>query len=172
LRGLKEPLARAWGSSIECTGDMLYKTDRRHGLRRSATATLPTHGATHDDVVCLGKRVESWINVWQFLSSYQKEEMSVADLCRAYGISRPAAARIPVRTRRLSRWRTLFSRFAPSNPLGAHANWRQGWKCYSRTSCGLRLAHIRHHLKPRGFDQSSERLNAEEVRFRAARRVV
>jgi hypothetical protein len=26
----------------------------------------------------------------QFLSSYQKEEMSVADLCRAYGISRPS----------------------------------------------------------------------------------
>jgi transposase len=25
----------------------------------------------------------------QFLSSYQKEEMSVADLCREYGISRP-----------------------------------------------------------------------------------
>jgi hypothetical protein len=33
-----------------------------------------------------------------------------------------AAARIPVRTRRLSRWRTLFSCFVPSIPLGAHAN--------------------------------------------------
>ena len=29
----------------------------------------------------------------QFLSGYQKEEMSVADLCRAYGISRPTACR-------------------------------------------------------------------------------
>jgi hypothetical protein len=29
----------------------------------------------------------------QFLSSHQKEEMSVADLCRAYGISRPTAYR-------------------------------------------------------------------------------
>ncbi len=29
----------------------------------------------------------------QFLSSYQKEEMSVAGLCRAYGISRPTAYR-------------------------------------------------------------------------------
>jgi len=29
----------------------------------------------------------------QFLASYQKEEMSVADLCRAYGISRPTAYR-------------------------------------------------------------------------------
>ena len=29
----------------------------------------------------------------QFFSSYQKEEMSVADLCRAYGISRPTAYR-------------------------------------------------------------------------------
>jgi len=29
----------------------------------------------------------------QFLSSYQKEEMSVADLCRSHGISRPTAYR-------------------------------------------------------------------------------
>jgi leucine-zipper of insertion element IS481 len=29
----------------------------------------------------------------QFLSSYQKEEMLVADLCRAHGISRPTAYR-------------------------------------------------------------------------------
>ncbi|WP_260472596.1 helix-turn-helix domain-containing protein [Edaphobacter aggregans] len=29
----------------------------------------------------------------QFLSSYQKEEMSVADLCRTHGISRPTAYR-------------------------------------------------------------------------------
>ncbi len=29
----------------------------------------------------------------QFLPSYQKEEMSIADLCRAYGISRPTAYR-------------------------------------------------------------------------------
>ena len=29
----------------------------------------------------------------QFLSSYQKEEMSVADLCRQYGISRPTGYR-------------------------------------------------------------------------------
>jgi len=29
----------------------------------------------------------------QFLLSYQKEEMSVADLCREYGISRPTAYR-------------------------------------------------------------------------------
>jgi hypothetical protein len=34
----------------------------------------------------------------QFLSSYQKEEMSVADLCRAYGISRPMACGIASRT--------------------------------------------------------------------------
>ena len=29
----------------------------------------------------------------QFLSSYQKEEMSVTDLCHEYGISRPTACR-------------------------------------------------------------------------------
>ena len=48
---------------------------------------------THDDVVCPGKRVGSWINVCNFLSSYQKKEMSVADLCRAYGILRPTGYR-------------------------------------------------------------------------------
>jgi hypothetical protein len=33
-----------------------------------------------------------------------------------------AAARIPVRTRRFSRWRTLSSYFVPSIPLGERGN--------------------------------------------------
>ena len=41
--------------------------------------------------LCLGKRLEPWINACSFLSSYQKEEMSVTDLCHEYGISRPTA---------------------------------------------------------------------------------
>jgi transposase len=70
-----------------------YEIDRRHGLQRSATVT---------DTRRLGD-TRRWCMPWkescildqrlQFLSSYQKEEMSVADLCRAYGISRPTAYR-------------------------------------------------------------------------------
>ena len=54
------------------------------------------------NTLCLGD-TRRWCMPWkescivdqrlQFLSSYQKEEMSVADLCRAYGISRPTAYR-------------------------------------------------------------------------------
>ena len=42
---------------------------------------------THEDVVCLGKESRIVDQRLLFLSSYQKEEMSVADLCRGYGIS-------------------------------------------------------------------------------------
>ena len=37
----------------------------------------------------------------QFLSSYQKEEMSVTDLCHEYGISRPTAYKWIKRTTKL-----------------------------------------------------------------------
>src|ERR1700722_7127738 len=47
----------------ERTSHFRYKTDRRHGLQRSATATIPQHWVTHEDGVCPGKRVESCINV-------------------------------------------------------------------------------------------------------------
>ena len=97
--------------------------------------------------------------------------MSVADLCRAYGISRPtayrwinrynetgqkdswiaAAVRIAVPTRRLSRWRTLSSCFVPSIRPGARASSRQGWKCYSQNWCGLQLAHSATSLSRAGL---------------------
>jgi hypothetical protein len=48
---------------------------------------VPQHWATHDDVVCPGKRVGSWINVCSFCRVNQKEEMSVADPCREFFIS-------------------------------------------------------------------------------------
>jgi hypothetical protein len=41
----------------------------------------------------LGKRYAPWTKRLQFLPSYQEEEMSVTDLCREYGISRPTAYR-------------------------------------------------------------------------------
>ena len=43
----------------------------------------------------------------QFLSSYQKDEMSVADLCRAYGISRPTAYR----------WINRYNETGPEGPV-------------------------------------------------------
>jgi hypothetical protein len=60
---LGKPLAGARGGAPERTSHLRYKTDQRHGLQRSATATVPRYWATHDDVVCPGKRVGSWINV-------------------------------------------------------------------------------------------------------------
>jgi transposase len=97
----------------------------------------------------------------QFLSSYQKEEMSVADLCRAYGVSRPTAYR----------WVNRYNETGPEglvdrsgrphtcshatlepmenailvlrakHPSWGRANLRQAWKCYSQNWCGLQLAH-------------------------------
>ena len=93
----------------------------------------------------------------QFLSSYQKEEMSVADLCRAYGISRPTAYR----------WINRYNETGPeglvdrsSRPHSCshatlepientilvlrakHPSWgarklKARWRCYSRKWCGL-----------------------------------
>jgi transposase InsO family protein len=48
-------------------------------------------GRTHDDAVCPGSRIVD--QRLQFLSSYQKEEMSVSDPCREFGVSRPTGYR-------------------------------------------------------------------------------
>src|SRR5580698_3746721 len=116
--------------------------------------------ATHDDGVCPGKRVVSWINV---CSSYRviRRKRCQWRTCVApteFHVQRPTAGstvttrpdqkdswiavagRIPARTQPLSRWRTLFSCSVPSIRLGAHANSRQGWKCYSQNWYGLQLA--------------------------------
>ena len=97
----------------------------------------------------------------QFLSSYQKEEMSVADLCREYGISRPTGYR----------WINLYNETDPEgfvdrsrSPHGCshatlepienaifalrakHPSWgarklKADWRCCSQTWCGLQLVH-------------------------------
>jgi transposase len=98
----------------------------------------------------------------QFLSSYQKEEMSVADLCREYGISRPTGYRwinrynetgpegLVDRSRRPHGCshatlepieNTILVLRAKIRP-GARGSLRQGWRCYSQTWCGLQLAHL------------------------------
>ena len=71
---------------------MLYKTDRRHGLHQwRRTVGFPSFGLTHEDAFMPWKETRTVDQRLQFLSSYQKEEMSVTDLCHEYGISRPTA---------------------------------------------------------------------------------
>jgi transposase len=80
----------------------------------------------------------------EFLSSYQKEEMSVADLYREYGISRPTGYR----------WINRYSETGPEELEGrsrrphgcSHATLEPIenaifalWRCYSQTWCGLQL---------------------------------
>ena len=98
----------------------------------------------------------------QFLSNYQKEEMSVADLCRAYGISRPTAYRWINRYNetgpegivdRSSRPHSCsHATFEPientilvlraKHPSWVRASSRQGWRCCSQTWCGLQPVHL------------------------------
>ena len=57
-------------------------------------------GLTHDDAVCPreSRIVDQRL---QFLSSYQKEEMSVSELCREFGVSRPSGYRWIIATKRV-----------------------------------------------------------------------
>jgi transposase-like protein len=112
----------------------------------------------------------------QFLSSYQKEEMSVADLCREYGISRPTGYR----------WINRYEEIGPEGLVDrsrrphtcSHATLEPDRKRYPRASgqtsvlgraetqskagdatarrgvaCGQ---YVRQHLEPCGLDQSAE----------------
>ena len=72
----------------------------------------------------------------QFLSSYQKEEMSVADLCREYGISRPTGYR----------W---INRYNETGPEGLVDRSRRPHSCSHAT-----LEPIREHY-PRASGQAS-----------------
>src|SRR5271168_5003619 len=56
----------------------------------------------------------------QFLSSYQKEEMSVADLCREFGISRPTG----------NRW---INRYNETGPEGLVDRSRRPYSCFHAT---------------------------------------
>jgi transposase-like protein len=55
------------------------------------TVGFPSFGFTHEDAFMPWKETRTVDQRLQFLSSYQKEEMSVTDLCHEYGISRPTA---------------------------------------------------------------------------------
>ena len=65
------------------TGDMVYTLSEIRWFLSLAF--------THDDAFMPWKEIRIVDQRLQFLSSYQKEEMSVTDLCHKYGISRPTA---------------------------------------------------------------------------------
>jgi transposase len=123
----------------------------------------------------------------QFLSSYQKEEMSVADLCREYGISRPTGYR----------W---INRYEETGPEGLVDRSRRPHTCSHATlepientflvlrarhpSWGARklkarlemlqpdvvwpaASHIRQHLEPCRPDQPSEEEETNHAMLRA-----
>jgi transposase len=97
----------------------------------------------------------------QFFSQVSKKEMSAADLCRAYEISRPTAYRwinrysetgpegLVDRSRRpyncshatLEPNENTIRVLRAKHPSWALGNSRQGWRCYSQTWCGLQLVH-------------------------------
>ena len=68
------------------------------------TLMVPDFGLTHDDAVCPGKRVVSWIYVCNFCRA-TKRKISVSELCSEFGVSRPTGYR----------W---INRFKESGPEG------------------------------------------------------
>ena len=61
------PLDKGRVERHECTGDMLYKTDRRHGLHHGGEQlAFPALAWRMKMRLCLGKRLEPWINACSF----------------------------------------------------------------------------------------------------------
>ena len=54
---------------------------------------VPGLWSTHDDAGMPWKESRIVDQRLQFLSNYQKEEMSLSDLCREFGVSRPTGYR-------------------------------------------------------------------------------
>jgi len=153
LRKMRVPLARARSEAPERTEHLRYKTDQGHALQHAGTLMVPELWSTHDDAICPGKRVGSWISAWQFLSSYQKEEMSLSDLCREFGVSRPpaidgsidirrsgrkgcltsAASPTAARTRPQKLRRTRSLPFGASTQAGEHGSLRHAWRSSNPT---------------------------------------
>jgi Helix-turn-helix domain len=83
-RDLAEPLSVLSTSVTKQTGDMVYSEARPPRFLTLGNARR----------CCMPWKESRILNQrLQFLSGYQKEEMSVADLCREYGISRPTGYR-------------------------------------------------------------------------------
>ena len=85
------PLRRARAAPSVGTEDMVYTQYWRQGLQIWAESGPFTKDVTQEDCVMPWKESRVVDQRLQFLSSYQKEEMSLTDLCHEYGISRPTA---------------------------------------------------------------------------------
>jgi hypothetical protein len=163
--GLHKRSAEAWGHPLrraigaeplsvlstwvtKQTGDMVYSEARQ--IRN------PVFG--HKRRCCMPWKESRILDQrLQFLSSYEKKEMSVADLCREYEISRPTAYRwinrynergpegLVDRSRRPNSCSHATLEPIENTILvlrAKHPSWggssRQGWRCYSQTWCGPR----------------------------------
>ncbi len=99
--GLHKRSAEDWGNGLRARGAELLSVLSTCVTKQ--TRDMVYSGVrTADDSSALGyarrccmpwKEIRIMDQRLQFLSSYQKEEMSVADLCREYGISRPTGYR-------------------------------------------------------------------------------
>ena len=73
-----------WGHALQNRPETWFTPWRR-------TVGFSSFGLTLEDAFMPWKETRTVDQRLQFLSSYQKEEMSVTDLCHEYGISRPTA---------------------------------------------------------------------------------
>jgi hypothetical protein len=76
---------------VSVRGDALQNRPESWFTRWRGTGGFPSFGLTHEDALMPWKGTRTVDQRLQFLSSYQREEMSVTDLCHEYGISRPTA---------------------------------------------------------------------------------
>jgi transposase len=72
------------GDALQIRPETWFTPCRRSG-------DFSAFGFTHDDAFVPWKEIRTVDQRLQFLSSYQKEEMSVTDLCHQYRTSRPTA---------------------------------------------------------------------------------
>src|SRR4051812_39951215 len=72
-------------------GDALQNRPETWFTAWRRTVSFPGLGLAHEDAFMPWKETRTVDQRLQFLSSYQKDEMSVTDLCHEYGISRPTA---------------------------------------------------------------------------------
>jgi transposase-like protein len=89
---LGTPLAsRDRGRALSVLSTCVTKQTRDMVYTMSEIEWLASFGPKHDDA-CMPWRESRIVDQrLQFLSSYQKEEMSITDLCHEYGVSRPTA---------------------------------------------------------------------------------
>jgi Helix-turn-helix domain len=90
---LGKPLSRMRSLGLSVLRTCVTKQTKDLRYRDVEPLWFLSFGLTHDDAVCPWKESCIVDQRLQFLSSYQKEEMSVSDFCREFGVSRPTGYR-------------------------------------------------------------------------------